>query len=44
MLPEFTPIEQLTSQAAQQETATLQADLIKYGVAYYEQDAPLVEV
>ena len=43
MLPEFTPIEQLTSQAAQQETATLQADLIKYGVAYYEQDAPLVE-
>lgn len=43
MLPEFTPIEQLSTSAAQQEVAQLQADLTEYGVAYYEQDAPLVE-
>ena len=43
MLPEFTPIEQLSTQSAQQEVAQLQADLTEYGVAYYEQDAPLVE-
>lgn len=43
MLPEFTPIEQLTTPMAQQEIANHQETLLQYGVAYYEQDAPLVE-
>ena len=43
MLPDFTPIEKLTTQDAQQETARLQKQLVQYGTAYYEDDAPLVE-
>ncbi|WP_420537933.1 DNA ligase LigA-related protein, partial [Leuconostoc mesenteroides] len=43
MLPDFTPIEKLTTQDAQQETARLQKQLVQYGTAYYEEDAPLVE-
>ncbi|ACA82310.1 NAD-dependent DNA ligase LigA [Leuconostoc citreum] len=43
MLPEFTPVNNLTTQMAQQEIATLQKRLTDYGVAYYEEDAPLVE-
>lgn len=43
MLPDFTPIEKLTTQDAQQETARLQNQLVQYGTAYYEEDAPLVE-
>ena len=43
MLPEFTPITNLTIQQAQKEIATLQTDLLQYGVAYYEKDAPMVE-
>ena len=43
MLPDFTPIEKLTTQDAQQETARLQRQLVQYGTAYYEDDAPLVE-
>lgn len=43
MLPEFTPIEKMTTETAQQELAHLQTELINYGVAYYENDEPLVE-
>ncbi|MFR8085555.1 MAG: NAD-dependent DNA ligase LigA, partial [Leuconostoc gelidum] len=43
MLPELRPIEQLSTEAAQQEIAKLQDDLRQYGIAYYEQDAPIVE-
>ncbi|GEK65233.1 DNA ligase [Leuconostoc mesenteroides subsp. sake] len=43
MLPDFTPIEKLTTQDAQQETTRLQKQLVQYGTAYYEDDAPLVE-
>lgn len=43
MLPEFTPIEKMTTETAQQEIAHLQTELINYGVAYYENDEPLVE-
>lgn len=43
MLPDFTPIEKLTTQDVQQETARLQKQLVQYGTAYYEDDAPLVE-
>ncbi|QEA59525.1 NAD-dependent DNA ligase LigA [Leuconostoc koreense] len=43
MLPDFTPIEKLTTKDAQQETARLQKQLVQYGTAYYEEDAPLVE-
>ncbi|GMA69364.1 DNA ligase [Leuconostoc litchii] len=43
MLPDFTPIEELTTQDAQQETVRLQKELLQYGAAYYEKDAPLVE-
>lgn len=43
MLPKLIPIEKLTTQAAQQEISQLQEKLTQYGVAYYEQDAPLVE-
>jgi len=38
MLPELRPIEQLSTEAAQQEIAKLQDDLRQYGIAYYEKD------
>ena len=43
MLPELKPIEKLSREAAQHEIAKLQDDLRQYGIAYYEQDAPIVE-
>ncbi|WP_220740271.1 NAD-dependent DNA ligase LigA [Leuconostoc miyukkimchii] len=43
MFSEFTPIEKLTTAAAQQEITHLQSQLTTYGIAYYEKDAPLIE-
>ena len=43
MLPDFTPIEKLTTQDAQQETARLQKQLVQYGTANNEDDEQIEE-